>query len=173
MATLAALQRPQRHDHQKICVFIDASNVFHATQQCEMHIDFQKFIIRIANGRLISKALFYTGVDKDNFAQLGFFSRLQHIGYTVVSDQIVRRADGSWKANLDVKIALDMVELVNTYDTAILVSGDGDLKWAVEKVQSYGKQVVVVGLGSMTSYQLRALADDYIDLIEIEDEISK
>jgi len=30
------------------------------------------------------------------------------------------------RANLDVEIAVDMMALVGSYDTAVLVSGDGD-----------------------------------------------
>ena len=64
MATFAALQRPHRQDHPRICIFVDASNVFHATQQREIHIDFQKFIIRIANGRLIVQYHFILMLNK-------------------------------------------------------------------------------------------------------------
>ena len=39
---------------------------------------------------------------------------------------------GSKKANLDVEIAVDMMALVGAYDTAVLVSGDGDLAYAVD-----------------------------------------
>jgi len=35
------------------------------------------------------------------------------------------------KANLDVEIAVDMMALVGSYDTAVVRGGDGDLAYAV------------------------------------------
>ena len=77
---------------------------------------------------------------------------------------MIKPADGSCKANLDVELALDLVELANTYDTAIWVSGDGDFIPAVEQIQRLGKRVEVVGYRATTSQKLIQLADDYFDL---------
>lgn len=82
-------------------------------------------------------------------------------------------ADGSKKANLDVEIAVDMIALVGCYDTAILVSGDGDLAYAVDAVSYRGVRVEVVSLRSMTSDSLINVADRYIDLEGIRTEIQK
>jgi len=51
------------------------------------------------------------------------------------------------------------------YDTAVLVSGDGDLAYAVNAVSYQGVRVEVVSLRSMTSDSLFNVADRYIDLI--------
>jgi len=68
------------------------------------------------------------------------------------------------KVNLDVEIAVDMIALVGYYDTAVLVSGDGDLAYAVNAV-SYQGSSEVVSLRSMTSDSLFNVADRYMDLI--------
>jgi uncharacterized LabA/DUF88 family protein len=56
------------------------------------------------------------------------------------------------------------VELVNTYDTAIVVSGNGDFAPAIKRIQHLGKRVEVVGYRATTSQKLMELADDYLDL---------
>jgi len=94
-------------------------------------------------------------------------------GYRVVTKELTQLPDGSKKADLDVEIAVDMMTLVGCYDTAILVSGDGDLAYAVNAVSYQGVRVEVVSLRSMTSDSLINYADSYIDLDTIKDDIQK
>ena len=94
-------------------------------------------------------------------------------GYRVIAKDLVQLPDGSKKANLDVEIAVDMMALVSAYDTAILVSGDGDLAYAVDAVSYRGARVEVVSLRSMTSDSLINVADRYIDLDQIKEDIQK
>jgi uncharacterized LabA/DUF88 family protein len=94
-------------------------------------------------------------------------------GYRVIAKDLIQLPDGSKKANLDVEIAVDMIALVGCYDTAILVSGDGDLAYAVDAVSYRGVRVEVVSLRSMTSDSLINVADRYIDLDSIKEDIQK
>ncbi|MBI1731007.1 NYN domain-containing protein [Candidatus Acetothermia bacterium] len=50
---------------------------------------------------------------------------------------------GSEKS-VDVKLAVDLLELRNIYDMAIIVSGDQDYVPAVEAIKNYGKEVINV-----------------------------
>jgi len=63
--------------------------------------------------------------------------------------------------------------LVGSYDTAILVSGDGDLAYAVDAVSYRGVRVEVVSLRTMTSDSLINVADRYIDLDMLKEDIQK
>lgn len=167
-----AIQRPVLPNGNRIAIFIDAANVFYAAKHLGRHITkYQQLKAYLAAGFFLTSARFYTGVDSTNLSQKGFLSHLHRIGYEVIVKELVKRVDGSQKANLDVKIALDMRNSVDSYDTAVLVSGDGDFVWAVEELQSYGKQVWVVGLDSMTSYELRQVANRFTDLADILDKI--
>ncbi|EDX70831.1 conserved hypothetical protein [Coleofasciculus chthonoplastes PCC 7420] len=65
---------------------------------------------------------------------------------------------------LDVELALDLVELADTYDTAILVSGDGDFVPAIERIQQLSRRVEVVSYRATTSQKLMQLADNYLNL---------
>ena len=66
-----------------------------------------------------------------------------------------------------------MMALVDSYDTAVLVSGDGDLAYAVNSVSYRGVRVEVVSLRSMTSDSLINVSDRYIDLEAIKEDIQK
>ena len=66
-----------------------------------------------------------------------------------------------------------MMALVDAYDTAVLVSGDGDLAYAVNSVSYRGVRVEVVSLRAMTSDSLINVSDRYIDLEAIKEDIQK
>ena len=94
-------------------------------------------------------------------------------GYRVVTKDLVQLPDGAKKANLDVEIVVDMLALANSYDTAILVSGNGDLAYAANAVSYRGPRIELVSLRSMTSDSLMNVADRFLDLDTIKEGIQK
>jgi uncharacterized LabA/DUF88 family protein len=157
----------------RVGIFIDGSNLFYAALQLGVEIDYTKLLCKLTAGSRLLRAFFYTGVDRTNEKQQGFLLWMRRNGYRVIAKDLIQLPDGSKKANLDVEIAVDMMSLVGCYDTAILVSGDGDLAYAVDSVSYRGARVEVVSLKSMTSDSLINVADRYIDLEHIKEEIKK
>ncbi len=157
----------------RVAIFIDGSNLFYAALQLGIEIDYSKLLYRLTGGSRLLRSFFYTGVDRTNEKQQGFLLWMRRNGYRVIAKDLVQLPDGSKKANLDVEIAVDMMALVGAYDTAILVSGDGDLAYAVDAVSYRGARVEVVSLRSMTSDSLINVADRYIDLDQIKEDIQK
>jgi uncharacterized LabA/DUF88 family protein len=157
----------------RVAIFIDGSNLFYAALQLGIEIDYSKLLYRLTGGSRLLRSFFYTGVDRTNEKQQGFLLWMRRNGYRVIAKDLVQLPDGSKKANLDVEIAVDMMALVKAYDTAILVSGDGDLAYAVDAVSYRGARVEVVSLRSMTSDSLINVADRYIDLDQIKEDIQK
>lgn len=157
----------------RIAIFIDGSNLFYAALQLGVEIDYTKLLCRLTGGSRLLRSFFYTGVDPSNEKQQGFLLWMRRNGYRVITKELIQLPDGSKKANLDVEIAVDMMALVGCYDTAILVSGDGDLAYAVDAVSYRGIRVEVVSLRSMTSDSLINVADRYIDLDSIKEDIQK
>jgi uncharacterized LabA/DUF88 family protein len=157
----------------RVAIFIDGSNLFYAALQLNIEIDYTKLLARLTAGSRLLRSFFYTGVDRTNEKQQGFLLWMRRNGYRVIAKDLVQLPDGSKKANLDVEIAVDMMALVGSYDTAVLVSGDGDLAYAVDAVSYRGVRVEVVSLRSMTSDSLINVSDRYIDLESIKDDIQK
>ncbi|MGK7872143.1 MAG: NYN domain-containing protein [Xenococcaceae cyanobacterium] len=157
----------------RVAIFIDGSNLFHAAVQLGIEINYAKLLCRLTAGARLLRAFFYTGVDPTNERQQSFLLWMRRNGYRVIAKDITQFPDGSKKADLDVEIAVDMMTLVGHYDTAILVSGDGDLAYAVNAVSYQGVRVEVVSLRSMTSDSLINFADTYIDLNAIKEDIQK
>jgi uncharacterized LabA/DUF88 family protein len=157
----------------RVAIFVDGSNLFYAALQLNIEIDYTKLLARLTGGSRLLRSFFYTGVDRNNEKQQGFLLWMRRNGYRVIAKDLVQLPDGSKKANLDVEIAVDMMALVGSYDTAILVSGDGDLAYAVDAVSYRGVRVEVVSLRSMTSDSLINVSDRYIDLENVKEEIQK
>lgn len=157
----------------KVAIFIDGSNLFYAALQLGIEIDYTKLLCKLTAGSRLFRSFFYTGVDRTNEKQQGFLLWMRRNGYRVIAKDLVQLPDGSKKANLDVEIAVDMMALVEHYDTAILVSGDGDLAYAADAASYRGARIEVVSLRSMTSDSLINVSDRYIDLEMIKEEIRK
>ena len=157
----------------RVGIFIDGSNLFYAALQLGIEIDYTKLLYRLTGRSRLLRAFFYTGVDPTNEKQQGFLLWMRRNGYRVISKDLVQLPDGSKKANLDVEIAVDLMSLVGSYDTAIIVSGDGDLAYAANAVSYRGARIEVVSLRSMTSDSLINVSDSYIDLDEIKEDIQK
>ena len=75
-----------------------------------------------------------------------------------------RFQDNTIKANVDIELAIDIIEMLDRLDIVCLASGDGDFQRLVELIQSRGIRVEVIGVGNSVATNLRNAADEYIDL---------
>ncbi len=168
------LSKPPALPHEeRVAIFIDGANLFYAAMHLNLEIDYTKLLRCLTKGRQLLRAYFYTPVDNTNEKQQGFLLWMRRNGYRVFTKELVYHLDGSKKANMDVEITVDMLTLAKYCDTVILLSGDGDLAYAVNAIAYQGVQIEVVSLSSMTSESLIDVADCYTDLDEIREEIQK
>jgi len=70
-----------------------------------------------------------------------------------------------------VELAIDILTMSDRLDVVTLVSGDGDFCRLVELVASKGVRVEIAAFGFSTSFELRAVADEYVDLEQHLDEL--
>ena len=101
------------------------------------------------------------------------------MGYSLVTKPIKTIYDSSsgkfiQKANLDIEIVLDMFNTIDLYDTAILVSGDGDFDRALRLLRARGKRFKVLASPHFVATELREMAGMHlIDMETIRAEIEK
>jgi uncharacterized LabA/DUF88 family protein len=158
---------------ERVVILIDGANLFYAASALGIEVDYTKLLYRLTLNRRLVRAYFYTAVDRHNDKQQGFLHWMRRHGYRVVAKDLVQLPDGSKKANVEVEIAIDMLALAPHCDTVILLSGDGDLAYAVNAVAYKGVRVEVFSLFSMTNDDLINVADRYVDLATIKQEIQK
>ncbi len=164
-------QETNLRNRGRVAIFIDGANLFYAALNLGIEIDYRKLLACLTSSSKLFRAFFYTGVDPNNDKQNGFLHWMSCHGYRVIAKQLAQLSDNSFKANLAVEIAVDLITLAPHYDTAILLSGDGDLAYAVNSVSYRGARVELVSLRAMTNDNLVNVVDRYTDLEDLKEEI--
>lgn len=171
------------HPDDRIALFIDGANLYSAARALNCDLDFKKLSQRFTGeGRLI-RAYYYTAViEGEEFSPIRpLVDWLDYNGFTVVTKPVKRYVDAQGhsrtKGNMDMEIAVDMLELAPRLDHAVLFSGDGDFRRLVQAMQSKGVRVTVVSTVKsqppQISDDLRRQADAFIDLADVVNEVGK
>jgi uncharacterized LabA/DUF88 family protein len=160
-------------DRGRTILFVDGVNLFYAASQLKIEIDYAKLRHLFSQHSNLIHALFYTGVDPRNEKQRSFLLWMQRHGYRVVTKELPVTSEGFHRVSMNVEIAVDMLTLSQHCNTEVVMSSDGDLSYAVQSVNSRGVQVEVVALRTMASDRLIQIADHYIDLADLRDQIQK
>ena len=171
------------YPEERIALFIDGSNLYSSARNLGFDIDYKKLRNLFGEkGRLI-RAFYYTAlIDDQEYSPLRpLVDWLDYNGYTLVTKMAKEFTDAEGrkriKGNMDIELAIDMLEMVSRLDHIVLFSGDGDFRRLVEAVQRKGVQVTVVSTTRtsppMVADELRRQADEFIDLKDIEGEISR
>ena len=106
---------------------------------------------------------------------------LAYNGYTLVTKPAKEFTDATGrrrvKGNMDIELAIDMLELADKIDHAVLFSGDFDFRRLVEAVQRSGVRVSVVSsirtTPPMVADELRRQADQFLELADIAPEFTR
>lgn len=168
---------------EKIALFIDGSNLYAAARSLGFDIDYRKLLDFFATkGRLI-RAFYYTAlVEEQEYSPIRpLVDWLDYNGYTMVTKPTKEFTDAQGrrkiKGNMDIELAVDLMEMAENIDHAILFSGDGDFRSLVEAVQRKGVRVTVVSTVQsqppMVADELRRQADHFTDLTDLAPNISR
>jgi uncharacterized LabA/DUF88 family protein len=171
------------YPEERIAVFVDGAN-FHATARAlGFDIDYRRLLaLFAAKGRLL-RAFYYTALleDQEYSPLRPLVDWLDYNGFTVVTkpakeitDQAGRRRI---KGDMDIEVAVDMLETAERVDHIVLLSGDGDFRRLVESVQRRGVRVSVVSSTrtqpAMVSDDLRRQADNFVELADLQASIAR
>ncbi|MBT3317944.1 NYN domain-containing protein, partial [bacterium] len=143
--------------NDRVAIFIDGENIHYSAKHMNMRLDYLKMCKRLANGRKLVRAHFYTAISNQSEGKIDFVNFLRLNGFKVVTQEIkiVEGDDGVeqkfYRGNLDLDMAVDIYELLPHVDTIILCTGDGDFIRVVDSIGRQGKHVEVCALREMTS----------------------
>jgi uncharacterized LabA/DUF88 family protein len=165
------------YPQERLALFIDGSNLYAAAKAIGFDVDYKRLLEHFAGkGRLI-RAFYYTAlIDDQEYSPIRpLVDWLDYNGYTMVTKPAKEFTDSSGrrkiKGNMDIEIAIDMMEMAETVDHIALFSGDGDFRRLVEAVQRKGVRVSVVSTvrtnPPMAADELRRQADNFIELQEL------
>ncbi|MEW5728501.1 MAG: NYN domain-containing protein [Pseudomonadota bacterium] len=171
------------HPAERIGLFIDGSNLYAAARALGFDIDYKRLLEHFASkGRLI-RAFYYTALieDQEYSPIRPLVDWLDYNGYTMVTKPTKEFTDAMGrrkiKGNMDIELAIDVMEMAQHLDHVVLFSGDGDFRRLVEAVQRKGVRVSVVSTvrsqPPMVADELRRQADTFIELLELEPIIAR
>jgi uncharacterized LabA/DUF88 family protein len=148
--------------------------VMYGLEPDEKPLDMGKLLAFLRKGRDLVRATAYSPVSDDPsepLEQQKFVAPFVRYDYRIVTKPLKRFADGSIKGNFDVEMAIDMVTMADRLDVIAIVSGDADFARAVEVAQTRGVRVEVVAFAGSSSLEMRSLADRYIELGSVIDQV--
>lgn len=167
----------------KVAMFIDGSNLYAAARSLDFDIDYRKLLNWGASSGRLVRAFYYTALieDADYSPIRPLVDWLDYNGYTMVTKPTKEFVDSQGrrkiKGNMDIELAIDMMEMAGNLDHIILFSGDGDFRRLLEAVQRKGVRVTVVSTiqstPPMVADELRRQADYFIDLESLRHAIAR
>ena len=171
------------YSDERVALFIDGANLYAAARALGFDIDYKRLLALFKKqGRLV-RAFYYTAlIDDQEYSPIRpLVDWLDYNGYTMVTKPTKEFTDSSGrrkiKGNMDIELATDVMEMAERLDHVVLFSGDGDFRCLVEATQRKGVRVTVVSTvrsaPPMVADELRRQADNFIELQDIADEISR
>ncbi|MDN2669016.1 NYN domain-containing protein [Vibrio sp. 14N.309.X.WAT.E.F5] len=150
---------------ENIAILVDVQNVYYTTRdRYRSNFDYNQFWYVATEGRNVVEANAYA-ISSHDPKQRQFHHILRGVGFNVKLKPFIQRRDGSAKGDWDVGIALDAIELAETVDTIVLVSGDGDFEILVERIKErFGKPVEVYGVPGLTAQNLIDSASKFVPI---------
>lgn len=168
---------------ERIGLFIDGANLFSTTKALDFDIDFKRLLEEFRKRGKLIRANYYTALlEQEDYNPLRpLVDWLDYNGFSVITKPAKDYTDENGrrriKGDMDIELAVDMMEAAAYLDHVILFSGDGDFRRAVQAAQGKGARVSVVSSlktqPSMISDDLRRVADTFIELADLETMIGR
>ena len=171
------------YPEERIGLFIDGSNLYAAARALAFDIDYKRLLDYFSGkGRLI-RAFYYTALmEEQEYSPIRpLVDWLDYNGYTMVTKPTKEFTDSQGrrkiKGNMDIELAIDVMEMAERLDHIVIFSGDGDFRRLVEAVQRKGVRVSVVSTvrsqPPMVADELRRQADYFMELQDLQPVIAR
>ncbi len=158
----------------RVGVFIDTQNLYHsARDHYERTVNFETLLKHAVGDRYLVRAIAYVVEKEGDTSAWPFIYKLSTLGYRVrrmnlhlhhVNDQ----GKPIWEGNWDMGMVADMTRLMDSLDTIVLGSGDGDFADMLEVFMERGKRCEVIAFKETTSQRLIDMVDKFTHLTELE-----
>src|SRR6266481_523697 len=173
------MKRPIVREAQRVLIFVDESNIVSAVRALERKLDWLKLrdhLVNAGQGRKLIEMVIYAGLpppmaewqaerDKKN----KFLHWLRSNGFLVVTKEGSPGDGKHYKANVDVLMAIDAVELSVDMrpEVVVLVTGDADFAHLALQLRRRGIRVEVAATAQTLGTGLKGAANEVIDLVPL------
>jgi len=169
--------------NERIALFIDGANLYSASRNLGFDVDYRNLLDFFGRQAHVVRAYYYSAVlETDEYSPLKPLTDwLAYNGYTLVTKPAKEFTDATGrrklKGNMDIELAIDVMEMAQYLDHIVLFSGDGDFRRLVEAVQRKGVRVTVVSTirssPPMVADELRRQADTFVELMDLAPSIMR
>ena len=160
----------------RVLVLVDESNITSSAKAANRKLDWLKLQEHLVRERHLIETVIYAGLppampewqaerDKKN----KFLHWLRSHGFFVVTKDGSPGAESHYKANVDVLMAIDAVELSVEMrpDVVVLVTGDADFAHLALQLRRRGIRVEVASTAQTLGAGLKTSANECIDLSDL------
>ncbi len=134
-------------ERKRVIIFIDHANLFHNIEKLKVRINYLKLKDIFAKDHHLVGLFMYMGIpEKILPKKLNFLKYLKAQGFIIQPKPVIISPTGVKKQKgVDIFIYKDIVELAedDTYDKAILLSGDSDFLDVVRKLKELKKEIEI------------------------------
>jgi uncharacterized LabA/DUF88 family protein len=164
---------------RSVLVLVDESNVVSSVRAISRKLDWERLrdaLARVDEGRRLIEMVVYVGLppampewqverDKKN----KFLHWLRSHGFLVVAKDGSPQDATHYKANVDVMMAIDAMELSTAMrpDIIVLVTGDADFAHLALHLRRKGIRIEVAATSAIMGAGLKGAANEVIDLTEL------
>jgi uncharacterized LabA/DUF88 family protein len=156
--------------NDRVAIFIDGSNLYHSLKNNFKRVDlnFAEFTKKLVGQRRLIRTYYYNVLQEQGQRvegvreQQDFLETLRKTPYLELRLGTTKLSQGiPVERGIDVMLATDLLYFAanNSYDVAILVSGDSDFGYTLQVVKNTGKHVEVAYFENAASRDLINSAD--------------
>jgi uncharacterized LabA/DUF88 family protein len=171
------------YPQERVGMFIDGANLYATARALGFDIDYKRLLELFSDECTLVRAFYYTALveDQEYSPIRPLVDWLDYNGYTMVTKPTKEFTDAAGrrkiKGNMDIELAIDVLDMAPHLDHVVLFSGDGDFRRLVEAVQRKGLRVTVVSTvrsqPAMVADELRRQADVFVDLDDLQESIER
>jgi len=155
----------------RVVIFIDGSNLYHALRSnFRRHdLNFTEFAKTLCGSRRLFRIYYYNVLQDPIQRPEGYREQQEFLDILRKTPYLEVRLGGTKVAQgipvekgIDIMLATDLLYFAwnDSYDVALLVSGDADFAYALQAVKNMGKHVEVAYFESSVSKDLLNVADN-------------
>ncbi|MBS0656696.1 MAG: NYN domain-containing protein [Verrucomicrobia bacterium] len=171
----AAKPLSARPEAPRLLVAVDESNLLAGAWLLQRNLDWQRLREHLAGDRHLLEMVVFAGLppampewQTEREKKQKFLHWLRQHGFLVVTAEGAPMAaeDNRYKANVDVLLALEVMELAEAMrpDVVVLVTGDADFAHLALRLRRRGIRVEAAAIGESMSNALRGASNTTVDL---------
>ena len=158
---------------RRVLIFVDESNVTSSAKVANRKLDWIKLRDFLVGERALLEMVVYAGLppamtewQAERDRKNKFLHWLRAHGFLVVTKEGAPADEAHYKANVDVLLAIDAVELTNAMapDVVVLVTGDADFAPLALQLRRRGIRVEAASLAQTLGAGLKTSVNEAIDL---------